>query len=43
MPCDYYTSMDSTVIFVKIIYEILHVTHPKIHNTLKNIMKSNDG
>lgn len=43
LPCDFYSTMNSVLSFVKLICEVLTQTHPKVVQVMKIVVKNNGG
>jgi hypothetical protein len=43
LPCDFYSSMDSTMALVRLLFEVLHLTHPRAVAKMKRIIRHMDG
>ena len=43
LPCDFYSSMESPVAYVKVLFQMLKHTHPKIVKKMRHIIKNMDG
>lgn len=43
LPTNYYNSMDTIMVYMRIFYEMLNFTHPKCYNRMKEISKELDN
>lgn len=43
LPCDYYSTMNSVIAFVKLLCEVLSQTHPQVVKVMRIVVKNNCG